>query len=121
MTEPPPAISLPLTAFDIASQETLLAVQQALADLILKVEALMTEDQTVAAAAARLEADATTENATLTALQGLITALQAQVAAGQPVSDATNAALAAAVAHVDTVTATGTADVTADTPPAPAP
>jgi hypothetical protein len=113
-----PAITLPLTAFDIASQATLLAVLQALQDLTGKVDALMTEDAAVAAAAADIDTKITAANEMLSSLQALILALQAEVAAGH-LSQATLDALAKAQSDTGTFAAALQADVTTDTPPAP--
>jgi peptidoglycan hydrolase CwlO-like protein len=87
-----------------------------LARLEEKVDQIMSEDATVAAAAVDLQADAASLTTAVTALQGLITALQ-----GESVSPATVQALQQAQAAVDAITATAAGDVTADQPPAAAP
>jgi len=75
----------------------------------------MTEDAAVAAAAAALTTDAATITTALTALQGIVASLQAEVAANpNVVSPATLTALQTAQAAVDAVTGTATADVAAD-------
>ena len=78
-----------------------------------KLGVLMSEDAAVAAAAQDLQADAAALTTAVTALQALITAVQADT-----VSPATLTALQAAQAAVDAITATAGADVTADQPPA---
>ncbi len=101
---------------------SLAAIQASLDRLNEKVNLIMSEDAAVAAAAADLTADAAALTTAVTALQGLVTALQAEIASNPDVvQPATLAALATAQAAVDTVTGTASADVTADTPPAPAP
>ena len=84
-----------------------------------KLGVLMSEDAAVAAAAQDLQADAAALTTAVTALQGLVTALQAEVASNPDVvQPATLTALQAAQAAVDAITATAGADVTADQPPA---
>lgn len=97
-----------------ARHEQILAL---LAQLDEKVDTIMSEDAAVAAAAADLTADAAALTTAVGALQGLITAVQAE-----NVSPATLTALQQAQAAVDAITTTAGADVTADQPPAsPAP
>ena len=114
MTEPLP----PLITTDIARQSTLTQILTAVQDLSRRMDILMSEDATVAATAARLETAATAEAAAISALQGLVVALQNEPA---PLSQATLDALDAAEKHVTAATAAGTADVEADSPPPPAP
>jgi uncharacterized protein (UPF0335 family) len=96
---------------EIDRQNKLILAQ--LARLNEKVDRIMSEDATVAAAAADLQADAASLTTAVTALQGLITSLQ-----GETVSPATLTALQTAQAAVDAITATAGSDVTADQPPA---
>lgn len=119
MTEPLP----PLFTADIARQSTLTVIRQALADLTAilssvngKLDIIMSQDAAVAATTARLEAAATAEAAAISALQGLVVALRNEPG---PLSPEVLAALETAEAHVTAATATGTADVAADIPPAP--
>jgi small-conductance mechanosensitive channel len=92
-----------------------------LARLEEKVNQIMSEDAAVAAAAADLQTDAATLTTALTALQGIVAALQAEVANNpNVVQPATLTALQTAQAAVDAITGTASADVTADQPPAAA-
>lgn len=99
---------------EIDRQNKLILAQ--LAQLNEKVDQIMSEDASVAAVAADLQADAASLTTAVTALQGLITSLQ-----GESVSPATVQALQTAQAAVDAITGTASADVTADQPPAAAP
>jgi hypothetical protein len=120
MTTPLP----PLFSDDIARQslmaEGFAAVQAAVAALSRKVDALMSQDQSVAAAAARIEADEQDVLAALRSQQALIASLQAEVAAGN-LSPATQAALAQAQADMDKLRTEADADVAANAPPSAAP
>lgn len=102
---------------EIDRQNKLILAQ--LAQLNEKVGKIMSEDAAVAAAAADLQTDAATLTTALTALQGIVAALQAEVANNPDVvQPATLTALQTAQAAVDAITGTASADVTADQPPA---
>lgn len=113
MTEPlPPLIQV---TTDVARQSTLTQILGIAQDLARKVDILMSQDASTAAAAARIEVD---EEAVLTALrsqQALLVALQAEVAAGN-LSPATQAALVKAQADMDALRTEAEADVAADNP-----
>ena len=121
VTEPlPPLIQV---ATDIARQSTLnqllsgqAALTTAVADLSRRVDILMSQDASVAAAAARIEADEAAVLAALRSIQGLVEALQAEVAAGN-LSQATMDALAKAQADMDALRTEAEADAAADAPP----
>lgn len=125
MTEPlPPLISL---TTDIARQSTqqdgVAAVLRAIAaqaakidSLTDKVSILMTEDAAVAAAAQAEEADIKATLAAVRSLQGLVTSLQAEAAAGH-LSAATMDALTQAQHDLAVLRGEAAADVVADAPP----
>lgn len=112
MTEPLP----PLFTTDIARQSTLTQVLAAVQDLSRKADIIMSQDAAAAAAAARIETDEVAVLAVLGSMQSLITALQAEVAAGH-LSQATMDALARAQADMDTLSVQAQADAAADAPP----
>lgn len=120
MTTPLP----PLFSDDIARQslvtEGFAALQAAIAALSRKVDDLMTQDVSVAAAAARIEADEADVLAALRSQQNLITALQAEVQAGN-LSQATVDALNQAQSDMDKLRTEADADVAANAPPSAAP
>jgi hypothetical protein len=120
MTTPLP----PLFSDDIARQslmnEGFAALQAAVAALSRKVDDLMSQDASTAAAAARIEADEQDVLAALRSQQALITALQAEVAAGH-LSQATVDALNQAQADMDKLRTEADADVAANAPPSAAP
>jgi ABC-type transporter Mla subunit MlaD len=95
---------------DIARQSTLEQVLTALAALTSKVDALMSEDATVAAEVAAEETDLTSLTASY---QALAAALSAETGLSQPTLDA----LAAFKTQLDTLTTTAAASVPASTPP----
>ena len=118
MTEPlPPLFSL---TTDIARQTTqqkgIAAVLQAISALSAKVDLIMTEDAAVAAKIQQISDDTAATLAAVRALQSLITALQAEVSAGN-LSQATLDALDAATAASDALRGEAEGDVTSDTPP----
>lgn len=80
----------------------------------------MSQDASVAAAAARIEADETDVLAALRSQQALIASLQTEVAAGN-LSQATQDALAKAQADMDKLRTEADADVAANAPPSAAP
>jgi uncharacterized coiled-coil protein SlyX len=126
----PPGQLPPLFEFisDVAHQSTLNQVlaQQAtildgmahlskqLSTLNRKVTKMGTEDATVAAEVADIDAQATVTNTALTSVQALLVALQAE----GNLSPATLAALTQAQTDMDALSAQAQADVAADTPPA---
>jgi ABC-type transporter Mla subunit MlaD len=95
---------------DIARQSTLEQVLAALADLTTKVDALMSEDSTVAAEVAAEETD-------LASLTSSYQALAAALANEDNLSPATLTALAAFKTQLDSLTGTAAADVPAAAPP----
>lgn len=120
MTSPLP----PLFTDDVARQSLMnqgfAALQAAVAALSRKVDDLMSQDASVAAAAARIEADETDVLAALRSQQALIASLQTEVAAGN-LSQATQDALAKAQADMDKLRTEADADVAANAPPSAAP
>lgn len=106
--------------FGWAQQSTLLAVQKQVAALQTQVGKLMSQDSTLAAIAAAIQADVTRQSAALGVIQGIVTTLQNEVNAGGA-SPATVAALQAAQAAEDAFTTSiESAEVppTGGTPPA---
>jgi chromosome segregation ATPase len=87
-----------------------------------KVDALMTQDASIAAEAAEIETDVQNQNQAVAALTAAFSVLEAEVAAGQPVSQATMDALSAAVSDLNTATASESAlasEETSATTPTP--
>ena len=127
MSEP----SLPLIELkhDFARQSTMVssfaAVNQAIAavaatlqTLTDKVNILMTEDATVAAEAAQIEADQAATKTALESVQALLVTLQGEVTSGSAqLSQATLDALAKAQTDMDALAAEAAADATQDAPP----
>jgi len=82
-----------------------------------KLEKLMSEDASVLAVVTDETAQVAALGGSVSALQALVVALQAEVATNpNVVQPSTLAALQAAEASLDTLAATGAADVTSDTP-----
>lgn len=114
MTEPlPPLITI---TTDIARQSTLTQVLAAVQDLSRKVDILMTEDATVAATAARIEANVSATATAVNSMQALIESLKTEVAAGH-LSPATMTALSQADSDLSALRSGAEADAAADSPP----
>lgn len=120
MTQPLP----PLFTDDIARQslaaQGFAAVQAAIADLSRKVDALMSEDATVAAQVSQISADEQLTLAAIRSLQNLVGTLQGEVTTGN-LTPATRDALAQAESAMAALRTEAQADVTTDTPPSAAP
>jgi hypothetical protein len=120
VTQPLP----PLFTDDIARQslaaQGFAAVQAAIADLSRKVDALMSEDATVAAQVSQISADEQLTLAAIRSLQNLVGTLQGEVTTGN-LTPATRDALAQAESAMAALRTEAQADVTTDTPPSAAP
>ena len=109
----------------LAELKAIAATQAAQGVILARIEStqekLMSEDAAVLAVVTDEQAQVTALGASVGALQALVTALQAEVAAGgTALQPSTLAALQAAEASLDTLAETGAADVSSDTPAAPA-
>jgi hypothetical protein len=95
------------------------AILGSLARIETQLEKIMSEDAAVLAVVTDEEAQIAALGGSVTALQALVIALQAEVATGgTALQPGTLAALQAAQTSLDTLAATGAADVATDTPPA---
>jgi hypothetical protein len=98
----------------------LAAIETQLAVVNGSLEKIMSEDASVLAVVTDETAQVIALGSSVSALQALVVALQAEVAAGgTALQPGTLAALQAAQASLDTLAATGAADVTTDTPAPP--
>jgi hypothetical protein len=92
--------------FTSADRALMYRIAASLDDITQRLEAIMSEDATIAATAADIEADVTALKASMASSAALIASLQAEIAAGATVvSDATMAALAQAQADLDAIAA----------------
>ena len=114
-------------AHGCAKQSTVLEILSAvnqlsrsMAQLSVQMGKLMTQDATVLAAVQAMEADLTQAATVLTNIQAAVAALQAEVAAGGSISDATMTELNNAKAQADSFLGTISADADADNPTPPA-
>jgi hypothetical protein len=89
-----------------ADRALMYRIAASLDDITQRLDAIMSEDATIAATAADIEADVTALRAAMASSAALIASLQAEIAAGATVvSDATMAALAQAKTDLDAVAA----------------
>jgi septal ring factor EnvC (AmiA/AmiB activator) len=111
-----------MTAGFAAVNQALAAIAAQLTTLTDKVNILMTEDATVAAAAAQIEADQAATKTALESVQALLVTLQGEVSSGSAqLSPATLAALAQAQTDMDALAAEAAADASSDAPPSASP
>jgi septal ring factor EnvC (AmiA/AmiB activator) len=111
-----------MTASFAAVNQALAAIAAQLTTLTDKVNILMTEDATVAAAAAQIEADQAATKTALESVQALLVTLQGEVSSGSAqLSPATLAALAQAQTDMDALAAEAAADASSDAPPSASP
>lgn len=96
------------------------AILAALARIEQQLGEIMSEDAAVLAVVTDENTQITNLTASVGSLQGLVESLQAEVAAGTALQPSTLAALQSAQAALDTLAASTAADVTGDTPAAPA-
>jgi hypothetical protein len=102
-----------------ATQKTVNSLSNSMNTVIALLEQIMTQDATILATVTKIEGDLTQAATVLTGIQGSVSQLLAEVAAGGvgSISQTTMDAVAAAQAQADAFLATETADAAADVPP----